>query len=582
MDPNSAKLIVKGLLERLDADASSRFPQLTAFVSGIEREAVKALLEIPLETAVAAQPSTIQCDSEIPGTIQEPAPHAEQVRHLLSIKLDLSSLDAAVYSSSEQVVCLDFGTAKSKAFASLSREPDPDPSDLVELGLGLRDLDEDRTVYCINSSIWISDDGLMFAGAEALRQSTAPGTAGRQRKRLDSIKQELNLSNAEKNLAQRLLEPEINPTRTQLSYQDAICFFLAYLTDLTGQELVAQEHQPRFKRRFTLPCWRDAQRKWASAEIHKCLRRAQLLADTFHGRWKDGVSVDDFKAAAIQAATYDPKLMHIFDHNYQTASDSGILEPIASGSSRIWADRSARNLVLVVDVGAGTTDFSLFWVVQGTALEHRRAFPIQPCADAIRMAGDTIDDILLKKIIGAAHGDLNDANRNRIATDLRLRGLRRIKEQLFDRGTAEVSLVTDQLVRLDRQEFENCAEVKAFTRELEQRISGFLGKVHSSWNKTPGDALLVLTGGCARLPFIQALSERIWSIAGQSVRFSPTKLLPDVVASNFDSDFQREYPQLAVAMGGALPLITEKSALAEWAGGASAPGPLDRFAVTGR
>jgi hypothetical protein len=33
----------------------------------------------------------------------------------------------------------------------------------------------------------------------------------------------------------------------------------------------------------------------------------------------------------------------------------------------------------------------------------------------------------------------------------------------------------------------------------------------------------------------------------------PVKKLPDFIAENFDENFQREYSQLAVALGGALP-----------------------------
>lgn len=584
MDLHSAELILRSLLERLDADADSISPKYTSTVSATERQALRVVSNnLSKEPFIASQATqnvlkeTPEPSGRVPATNYAPV-KVITPRHLEPVKLDLSSLDAGAYTSESQVVCLDFGTAKSKAFASLNQDATPDPSDLVELGLGLRDRDEDRAVYSVSSSVWISDDGLMFAGSNALRQSTQT-IGATQRRRLDSIKQELNLSNFEKNLAQRVLEQDVNPTSIPLSYEDAICFFLAYLTDLAGEELASQEHRRIFKRRFTLPCWRDDQRKWASAEIHRCLRRAQVLADTFHSRWNGGIPVDEFKAAVTQAAQYESKLMHLMEEGRSAAG--GILEPIAAGSGRVWADRSTRNLVLVVDVGAGTTDFSLFWVVQ-TGNDQRRAFPVQPCADAIRMAGDTIDDILIQKILSSVHGDLNETNKSRITADLRLRGIRRLKEQLFITGKVEVPLVTDQIVTIEREDFQNLPQIKALTTGLEQRLSDFLSKVHQSWSKTPGDGLLVLTGGCAQLPFIQALSNRSWNVAGVSTRFAQTRLLPEMIASNFDSDFQREYPQLAVAIGGALPLIDEKSSLAEWHGGAATPGTLDRFAVTGQ
>ena len=42
--------------------------------------------------------------------------------------------------------------------------------------------------------------------------------------------------------------------------------------------------------------------------------------------------------------------------------DLGISEPIAAGSARLWTDSARRGLVLIVDAGAGTTDFALFLV----------------------------------------------------------------------------------------------------------------------------------------------------------------------------------------------------------------------------
>ena len=48
----------------------------------------------------------------------------------------------------------------------------------------------------------------------------------------------------------------------------------------------------------------------------------------------------------------------------------------------------------MVDVGAGTTDVSLFWVVQRGAQFHR-AWPIKRANAGIRQAGDTLDRLLV-------------------------------------------------------------------------------------------------------------------------------------------------------------------------------------------
>jgi molecular chaperone HscA len=275
-------------------------------------------------------------------------------------------------------------------------------------------------------------------------------------------------------------------------------------------------------------------------------------------------------------------LRYLLDGPDSTGSfPTGLLEPLAAGSGRIWADKSTRNLVLVVDVGAGTTDFSLFWVVQNPTTDTRKAFPICPVSYAVRMAGDIIDDLFLNDVLSRVHGGVTSSMRSNIEIDLRLRGLRRLKEQMFNNGSLDIRLENDQSVSIQLDEFLGDVRVKAVGQEIEKALSRFLGSVDSTWRGATDNALLVLTGGGAKLPMIKALQERPWEIAGRRLAFKSTQEVPEFIASNFDVDFQREYPQLAVAIGGALPIIDEKDMLVEWQGGASRPGPLERFPATG-
>jgi len=80
---------------------------------------------------------------------------------------------------------------------------------------------------------------------------------------------------------------------------------------------------------------------------------------------------------------------------------------------------------------------------------------------------------------------------------------------------------------------------------------------------------------------IQKLANERWNFGGSSIRLTPAKEVPDFIAETFDEDFQREYPQLAVAIGGALPVLDERSALKKWQGGAADPGGLERYPITG-
>ena len=149
----------------------------------------------------------------------------------------------------------------------------------MELGLGRIDGDLDNSPYTVASSVWVSDDGKMFAGSHAIRRSSDYGLEGMPRKRLDSVKQQLSQASH----INQLLEPlssAVNPTSKPLSFEDAICFFLAYLIDLIGSDLESRYGLSRYlPKRFTVPAWSDDQREWATLTLRKLLKRAHILAD---------------------------------------------------------------------------------------------------------------------------------------------------------------------------------------------------------------------------------------------------------------------------------------------------------------
>jgi hypothetical protein len=593
MDAATINAIVRSLLQRLDADANSASPQFGRFISSLERKALHELVQVAevedaLTTGSDAQRvdpdnPTAKPGEDNPEVVEAPAGTMRNT--VPGVLLDDTCFQYSAPQEDDFVLCLDFGTAKSKGFAA--SKPDPDDPDLepemVELGLGRRDADLDLSVYSLASSIWISDEGRMFAGSEAMRRSAEFVATDLPRRRLDSIKQQLTLANYQQKLDLMKLEPEINPTSTELSYEDALCFFLAFLTDMAGAELSARGHSRYLARRFTIPSWRPEQRQWAASILGRCVGRAQILADTFRGRWTEGIPAQEFKAVHTVAKRHDDRLRYLIDSSQYTHGhfSDGLLEPLAAGSGRLWADRDTRNLVIVVDVGAGTTDFSLFWIVQSPKRSLRGAFQVEPCSDSIRMAGDIIDALLLDHIIDLAHGGSSEAIRKKLQTDLRLRSLRGLKERLFKSGVLEVPLVTDQIVKIEREEFERRPGVLAVASEIQKAIANFLRGVHPSWARATDGSRMVLTGGSAKLPMIQALAHQRWGIGADTFHFAPAADLPPLIAARFDSDFQQEYPQLAVAIGGALPVLDEKRTMTEWAGGTPPPGRLERYQVTG-
>lgn len=395
MDSKTAVLLVRSLLARLKADAGSGRPVFGGLISPEEREALAwsvTAIAGPETPAVDALPGSDRTQSETPQeALAATGPQSVEV------KLDETCLNRKEASDPEYILCLDFGTAKSKAFVASTDDEAPK---LLELALGKRD--GDRAVYAVSSSVWIDDNGLMFAGSQAIKLGILRAQSGAGgRRRLDSLKQELSQIQSAHDVSSKLLEPDLNPSGVRLTYDHAITFYLSYLTDLVCCELAAQKLSRYVKRRFTLPWWRPEQRRWASRMLAERLARAQVLADTFRGRWADGIPAADFKKAFDLVVGKEAQLHWLLDENPDVdeafpARWGGLLEPLAAGSGRIWNDKATRDLTLVVDVGAGTTDFSVFWVVQNGG--KRLAVPVEPCGTAIRMAGDSLDSCLVTEL----------------------------------------------------------------------------------------------------------------------------------------------------------------------------------------
>ncbi len=566
--------IVRALLERLRADAVLSQPRCTSVVSAIDLDAIVSLLGEaghPMKTMptdIPLLPQQEALDSQF-NELQEDVPEKAILGKPLLV--DTACLTAPY--NPKYVVCIDFGTARSKAFAAeIPQEGESsDEMDHFELGLGKRD--GDREVYSVASSVWISDDGLMFAGSEAMRRSTE----SHDRTRLDSIKQQLSQTSSRVDI-DRSLPTDINPTQIKLTYADAICFYLAFLTDLVGRELsdLKPHSLSRYtRRRFTIPAWKDDQRQWAHSELKKLITRAQVLADTFGSRWSDGIPVSEVKDAISQAAQYDSQLSRLLDPSMDE-SKFGISEPMAAGAGRIRIDSSIKNLILIVDVGAGTTDIGLFLV----NFAAKTAIPVEPKSGALKRAGDHIDDLLVGHIISKVEGHPDPQTIARIDSALRRSGLRRDKETLFDKGSLEVTLATGQPVKIILQEFLESEDVICFAKAIEDTLELFLRQVDKSFEAAAERPTMLLSGGGASLPFIKDLLNRKWKIGEREVKFKAGNSIPSEIAE-YDQDFQKEYPQLAVAMGGAIQVIDERQPLLQYHGNASPPGQLSRYAVTG-
>lgn len=553
MDNKMAAILLASLLERIQRDGG------TGTVSSHETQALRcALLALDPDAAAAATVLT----PPLPNSPLSAAPaQAETVPSppsvavlpkalkLPEISLVLDSMKLDTPTDKGVLLCLDFGTAMSKAFASVF------PDEYLDLELGAA---AGRSGYPLPSSVFIADDGRAYFGYEAIERSLGLTDSGRQR--LDSIKDWLS-QQTEGSLdgEARVLSKGWNPTDYKLTQGDLIRVYLAYLTDMANQALSLYEVDGKnvgryVKRRFARPCWPDpAQAKWADKLMRVMLAEAQVLADTFSDRWGGGIDVAELKAALEK--------VHALPQRPDYLVGDGVPEPVAVAAGAIADAENLRDAFMVVDVGAGTTDFGLFVSTRkpGTEDDEPRVFQIPASIHGLMQAGDKVDRMLRAFICKHESVDTADTSGQLIQADLgrRIRGL---KETLFNTGTLEYALADSTVGNITLAEFLADPTVQRFGQLVEEGFKKSLQAVDDTWLRwlaMDGVRLhVVLTGGSSALPMMQALSKGPIEVKGFKIMRKAVDPKPDWMSSVPD-ELVAVYPQLAVAIGGAADELPE-------------------------
>lgn len=460
---------------------------------------------------------------------------------LPTVALVADSLNVGVPSMPDLLLCLDFGTAMSKAFASAK---DGSKYDL-ELGRAAG-----STGYTLPSSVFVGDDARMYFGFEAIEQSQDFNTSGRER--LDSIKSWLSFRE-DTNIDGKILGKNFNPTLLDLTEGDLIRIFLAYLTDIAGMSLTSRNipgtagvNLRLVKRRFARPCGKNSnQASWVDTLMKRLLAEAQLLADTFSGRWAGGIPVMEIKAALNSVKELGQRPDYLID--------VGIAEPVAVAAGAVAKSENRRDAFMVVDAGAGTTDFGLFFVMRNAELENPTVFQISESIKGLNQAGDKVDQLLQAFIRSKENFDPNTASGRLVEADLRRR-IRVLKELLFTSGRVDYVLEDSSVGTVLRADFDVAPNVEQFGNRLEAGFREALEGVDESYLDylaTTGVTLqVILTGGSARLPMIQALGRGHISVKGRDIKREFVDAAPEWMEDE-SKEMVSFYPQLAVAIGGA-------------------------------
>jgi len=523
--------LLHSLAERMQRDEATKKRILLGHVSDKEFEALDAAIR-----KLGGEPLVASGAQAVDGEI---AP-----------RLDLSCLNIDKPEDPEILLCLDFGTAASKACATRDND-----SKLLPLAIGRRAGQADLE-YALISSLFITKDERVLFGSNAVAVSMHELDPDHER--LDSLK-DILCKEPKVDLDDALLGSNYNPTTIPFSKGDALVLYLAYLTDMATSELQREYGCSRYvRRRYTLPILDQERWEWAEKQLKRALIRAQVVADTLSGQWEQGIGLAEARRV-VRAVNNELKMRS----DYEILLDRGVSEPIAAVGSRVRkyiATQSRKALVAIADVGAGTIDFGMFFRVEHPKKESRY-WEIPGSQKVLRQAGNRIDDLLLEYILEQSAVRLPQHDYHRITASLRL-DIRRLKERLFDDGSVDYTLQNEKRGLITLGDFLASPGMEELAKAIALKFEEMLISLDSSWftETRISSVPIIFTGGGARLPMLTQLGgQRL--IAGRTIDVITAQSNPRWITEEYPA-LTSEYPRMAVAIGGAsreLPYLATRT-----------------------
>ncbi len=409
-------------------------------------------------------------------------------------------------------VGLDFGTAFSKAcIVHLEDEEEV----ILDLPLGLY-AGEDSMEMPVSSSLYIKDNKLFF-GAIAVEKSEECRNVAGSPLRIDSIKSFL-IDENRATLEDSPLDKKYNPTGVEIPKAALLAFYLGYFLYLI--RLSAKEKHgvdiSYVERRICLPCYKEGHREKVTKELSILFSMGEVLSASFKNEWEDGFEIKDvlniyswMKKNICNSSNYIEKYLE---------------ESLAVASSRLGVkSKTAGNAFLVIDIGAGTTDFTMYEVFSNAESDSNRAREIKGAEYGVPIAGNKLDTALVKLVLYKSGITRGIKDYQLILTSLRM-DVRSYKEALFKNRKLTYKLLNGVSGEILLSDFLKTDDVKKFTSGLKGAIRHVLESIHPSWIKTKirsknmnGMLPVILAGGGASLPMLKSLVNGVVNIGGYDV-----------------------------------------------------------------
>lgn len=551
MDLRIAAALVGNLIERLEQNGYEAADPPTSR----EREALRILLALANDTSPTAKVSDIETPQSSSTALPEPTIAAPAIAKgaLPNSKFDLNARAVTESPAPDVTLCLDFGTAFSKAALWDESKETGDPEDGAgccrALPIGLQ-AGETEFVYPISSSVYVSSDGKLHFGPAAVAMSNLENDP--RRARFDNPKEHLSKAVPDTFYTQ-VLPPEFDPTGSRLTYYEVLQAYLAYLTSQANRAAQQCGYDRLLRRRFAIPNWTGEKSEFVKKEMRRLLLDAQVLADSIDPNlWSEGLSIaflrDALRQTKSATANSDSKVI-----------EHAIYESTAAASGAVAKLRNSKEIFLVVDIGAGTCDLGLYYAVAPDPASEKPIKFASLCdaRDVVNRAGRFFDDQLRMHILEKAGIDPGGPESHRLRP-LIDREVQNLKHLLFATGTCHTTFLDEQNITVALEEFEHRDSVQCFVKMFSNAVEKLLragGSANLSARRNK--VRCVLTGGGSSIPFIRKLFEEPMQVDGSTILFDIVDATPAWIEAG-DEALRRTYPQMAVAMGGCDPSLPQE------------------------
>jgi molecular chaperone DnaK len=429
-------------------------------------------------------------------------------------------------------VCIDFGTAFSKAAAAPQAAwTHFHPEDVRPLMLSA---EEGANPFLLDSAVFVDDDRILFGRAAITR---ADALAHQKRQALRSFKTLLSVSDLDRAL-NTSAPVSVDPHRI-FPVRDLVVLYLAYLLAATDRAVRADpvlSEASAIERRYAAPAWRAGDSGGLHGAVVRLFGEAEALRAAVGDRIlsPQGLSIKSV-SDALPGALGHPK----------TVQMGLVFEATAAAAyTSIGLEESASHMV-VVDMGAGTTD------IAAIARGGGRMEELPQARVTLKQAGDFIDRVVANIVLDA-NSWARTSEQQSILWRLLMRHMRDIKESLFVDGRAMLRH-DNRTIGLTMRDVEKDRDFKDFMKNLQRAYDTSLEVVRdSAIERKRRGVQAVAVGGGANAPFIQALLKRKPSRSNRLV-WEARPATPDwAYAPAFKGNLAPVFPQLSIAIGGAL------------------------------